>query len=126
MFARKKGGFLPLPYFRSSFTKSFLIPHFPISERFCSKNISFFLTRLFKPWLNKGRGAVRRQGMWEQIMKFPQKSFQSTANCKLHRCTRSLLYKVPYKVQTQKTHSAEKNKQRHKEFSKHCHQTTQA
>ena len=91
MFARKKGGFLPLPYFRSSFTKSFLIPHFPISERFCSKNISFFLARLFKPWLNKGRGAVRRQGMWEQIMKFPQKSFQSTANCTgahAHCCTK--------------------------------------
>ena len=48
----------------------------------------------------------------------PSKEFSK--HCKLHRCTRSLLYKV----QTQKTHSAEKNKQRNKEFSKHCHQTT--
>ena len=64
------------------------------------------MTRLFKSWLNMGRGAVRGDRgsgsqSWNSLKRVSK-------HCKLHRCTRSLLYKVPYKVQTQKTHSAEK------------------
>ena len=92
MFARKKGGFLPLPYFLSSFTKSFLIPHFPISVQ----KIFHF------SWLDcSSLGWIRAEGQWGD-RRCGSQSWNSlkrvSKHCKLHRCTRSRLYKVPKKI----------------------------